>query len=220
MSEAPIASILAPRIPTHHEIAVDGLVHLVGLVAGIVGATILLAIAIMNRSPFEITAVSIYAAGMILMFACSAAYNLFRKNRRRELLRRLDHAAIFVMIAGTYTPFTLLSLSGTWAVAMTALVWSIAGAGVVIKLLWPSRMERISTLIYILLGWVGVIAFEPLILSLPASTLLMLATGGALYMIGVIFHVWERLPFQNAIWHSFVVAAASVHYGAIFRTLA
>lgn len=209
-----------PRNPTRGELAADGVVHAVGLIAGIVGATILIVIAAMKGSPFEITAVSVYGFGLIAMFGFSAAYNMLRKSKRRELLRRLDHAGIFVMIAGTYTPFTLLSLQGTWSVVMTALVWSVALSGVIVKLAWPRRLEGVSTGIYLLLGFIGLVAIKPFSVSLGVFTLALLGAGGALYVIGVVFHIWEKLRYQNAIWHGFVVAAASVHYGAILMTIA
>jgi hemolysin III len=213
------ASALGLRIPSRRELVADGVVHIVGIAAGAIGSIVLIVIAAMKHSPLELIAVSIYAAGMVLMFSCSALYNLARKSRHRELFRRFDHSGIFLMIAGTYTPFTIIMLGGTWSVVMTALVWSFAGLGILIKLLWPKRLEGLTTGLYIALGWVGIVALEPITLTFGGVTLALLAVGGALYMIGVIFHLWERLPYQNAIWHSFVVAAAGTHYGAILTSI-
>lgn len=213
------ASALGIRVPSRGELVADGVVHVVGIAAGVIGAIILIALASLKHSYIEIIAVSIYAAGMILMFSCSALYNLARRSRYREFFRQLDHSGIFLMIAGTYTPFTTLMLKGTWAVALTALVWSVALIGIVIKLAWPRRLEGVTTGLYIALGWVGIIALEPLFMSLGIAVLVLLGIGGALYTIGVIFHLWERLPYQNAIWHGFVVAAAGTHYGAVLSSL-
>ena len=213
------ASALGLRIPSRREIVADGVVHVIGLVAGTIGSVVLIVIAAMKQSHVELIAVSIYAVGMILMFTCSALYNLARKSRRRELFRRLDHSGIFLMIAGTYTPFTMLMLTGKLAVVLMVVVWSVAIIGVVIKLLWPRRLEGVTTGLYIALGWVGIIAYEPLSLTMGVAVIALLAIGGALYMAGVIFHLWERLPYQNAIWHSFVVAAAGTHYGAILTSI-
>lgn len=213
------ASALGLRIPSRRELVADGVVHAIGLVAGTIGAIVLIAIAARNQSFVQLIAVSIYALGMILMFSCSALYNLARKSRHRELFRRFDHSGIFLMIAGTYTPFTLLMLTGRMAIVVMALVWSIAIFGIVIKLFWPKRLEGVTTGLYIAMGWIGIIAIEPLLLTSSVVALGLLAIGGLLYMAGVIFHLWERLPYQNAIWHSFVVAAAGTHYGAILTSI-
>jgi hemolysin III len=214
-----VADAFGFRIPSRREVLADGIVHLIGVVAGTIGATVLIAIAALHHTYVEVIAVSIYAAGMILMFSCSALYNLARKNRYREFFRRLDHSGIFLMIAGTYTAFTTLMLKGDWAFYLIVVVWSVALFGIVIKLLWPKRLEGVTTGLYIALGWVGIIALEPILASLGIAALILLGAGGALYCIGVIFHLWERLPYQNAIWHGFVVVAAGMHYGAVLIAL-
>jgi hemolysin III len=194
-------------------------IHAIGIAAGMVGSIILIAIAVLKHSYVEIIAVSIYAAGMVLMFSCSALYNIARKHRYREYFQRLDHSGIFLMIAGTYTAFTILMLKGGWALWLTALVWSVALVGIAIKLLWPKRLVGVTTGLYIALGWVGIIALEPIFTSLGVAALILLGAGGALYTVGVVFHLWERLPYQNAIWHGFVVAGAGTHYGAVITSL-
>lgn len=213
------ASALGIRMPSRRELVADGVVHVVGVAAGVIGAIVLIAIAAMHHTYIEVIAVSIYAAGMILMFSLSALYNIARKSKHREIFQRLDHSGIFLMIAGTYTAFTTLMLKGDWAAYLTIIVWSVALFGIVIKLLWPKRLEGVTTGLYIALGWVGIIALEPILTSLGVAALVLLGVGGALYCIGVIFHLWERLPYQNAIWHGFVVVAAGAHYGAIITAL-
>jgi hemolysin III len=213
------ASALGLRIPSRREILADGVVHAIGLAAGTIGAIVLIVIAATKQSYVEVIAVSIYAVGMILMFSCSALYNLARKSRHRELFRRFDHSGIFLMIAGTYTPFTMLMLTGKLAVVLMAVVWSVAIIGVLIKLFWPKRLEGVTTGLYIALGWAGIIAFEPLSLTASLAAIVLIAIGGLLYTAGVVFHLWERLPYQNAIWHGFVVAAAGTHYSAILTSI-
>ncbi|MBS4084969.1 MAG: hemolysin III family protein [Rhizobiales bacterium] len=213
------ASALGIRVPSRRELVADGIVHAVGVAAGITGSIILIAIAALRHSYVEIVAVSIYAAGMIMMFSCSALYNLARTHRYRHYFQRLDHSGIFLMIAGTYTPFTMLMLKGDWAIVLMVVVWTVAIIGVLIKLLWPKRLEGVTTGLYIGLGWVGIIALEPILTSLGIAALVLLGTGGALYCIGVIFHLWERLPYQNAIWHGFVLAGAGTHYGAVLTAV-
>ncbi len=218
-SIAAAASALGLRVPSRRELIADNVIHVIGLALGVIGSVILIVLAAMKHSHVEIIAVSIYAAGMILMFSCSALYNMARKSSYREYFQRLDHSGIFLMIAGTYTAFTVLMLKGDWALYLTVAVWTVASIGVLIKLLWPRRLEGVTTGLYIALGWVGIIAIEPILASLGVAALVLLGIGGALYTIGVIFHLWERLPYQNAIWHGFVVAGAGMHYGAVLGSL-
>lgn len=213
------ADALGIRLPSRGELVADGVIHVVGVALGVIGSAVLIVLAALKHTHVELIAVSIYAAGMVLMFSCSALYNMARKSRYREYFQRLDHSGIFLMIAGTYTAFTMLMLKGEWAVYLTIVVWSAALLGVAIKLLWPKRLEGVTTGLYIALGWVGVIAIEPIFASLGIAALVLLGIGGALYTVGVIFHLWERLPYQNAIWHGFVVAGAGTHYGAVLTSL-
>jgi len=210
------------RIATDRERAADAVVHLLGLGLGVPAAAAVVAVAVAFGSAADVATAAIYAVGMVTMFGCSAAYNMLHRKRRRDWLQRIDHAAIFAMIAGTYTPFTRLLEPG-WAIGLTASVWGIAGAGIAGKLWRPlggaALRDALSVLLYLALGWIGLIAIEPLMASLPWQTLLLIGVGGAIYSTGVIFHLWHRLPYQNAIWHSFVLTAAGVHYAAVLTTL-
>lgn len=210
---------ISPRIPTRSELAADATVHVLGILSGLAGGVTLVSLIAGHGSALELAAILIYVAGLVAMLVCSAAYHLAqnfpRAHPRRDLLQRFDHAAIFAMIAGSYTPFTVLALEGGWSVVLTTLIWSLAVAGIVLKLWEPRRLGALSVLPYLLLGWVGISAFYPLFVALGPTTFALIAIGGALYTIGVLFHVWERLPFQNAIWHGFVLAAAAVHYAAV-----
>jgi hemolysin III len=196
------ADALGIRLPSRRELIADSVVHVIGVAAGVIGAAVLIVIAALKHTYVEVIAVSIYAAGMIAMFSLSALYNMARKSRYREYFQRLDHSGIFLMIAGTYTAFTTLMLKGDWAVYLTIVVWSVALAGIGIKLLWPKRLQGVTTGLYIALGWVGIIAIEPIFTTLGVAALVLLGVGGALYTVGVIFHLWERLPYQNAIWRT------------------
>ena len=208
-------SIAVPRDPSRHELAADCIIHILGIAGGSIGGATLVALIAARGDWLELGALLIYAVGIVAMFGCSAAYNLARTSRWRAAFQRCDHAAIFVMIAGTYTPFTLLRLDGIWSWGLTTAVWSIAGIGVLIKLCRGCDLRYASAAPYLLLGWIGIIAIDPLFRSLGWETLALIGLGGALYTIGIGFHVWHRLPFQNAIWHAFVLAAASVHYAAV-----
>jgi len=192
----------------------DRIVHVVGVGLGIAAAITLVLVTAIDGRPGDLVPILIYSSGLMAMLVCSAAYNVFNTSVRRDWLRRFDHAAIFTMIAGTYTPFTT-RLAGDWASGLTAAIWAIAAAGIVLKLLNPRRIETISIVLYLALGWIGLVAVGPFRAALDALTLSLLALGGIIYTAGVVFHLWRRLPYQNAIWHGFVLVAASVHYVAV-----
>ena len=198
------------------ELTADFVVHVLGLGLGAVAAMTLLVLAALRGG---LLPAAVYVAGLAAMLGCSAAYHLRRASRWRPLLRRLDHAAIFVMIAGSYTPFTV-QLAGPWSVALTAAVWALAALGVAAKLAAPRHVEKLSVALYLGLGWIGIVALDPLLAALGPATLILIAAGGVVYSLGVIFHLWRSLPFHNAIWHGFVLAAASVHYAAVLMTVA
>jgi hemolysin III len=201
----------------HPEFIADAVVHAVGISFGVIGAAGLLTMVASSGNLRECAAIGIYAIGLLSMLGCSAAYHIARSSPRRTMLRRLDHAAIFLMIAGTYTPFTILRLKGFWGFGMTVFVWSVAAIGIVGKLWRPARFEAFSTALYLALGWSALLALYPLLHALKPSTLVLIGVGGLLYTVGVIFHLWERLPFRNAIWHGFVLVAASVHFAAVLN---
>lgn len=203
------------REPSKHEIAVDGIVHVFGIVAAVAGVAVLIVMLAVGSGVVELVTASIYGTGLVAMLGVSTAYNLARNSRYRDLLNRIDRSVIFLMIAGTYTPFTILGLSGAWEAVLLALVWTIALLGILVTFLLPRRFAGLSVAAYLMLGWVGVVAWSPFVKALDSTTLALLAVGGVLYSVGTIFLAWRSLPYQHAIWHGFVVAAAAVHYGAV-----
>lgn len=200
--------------PSAAERAADRWVHVAGLTAGGVSSLTLLGLSLGLGRFGQTTAIAVYAACLMAMFACSAAYNLAGA-RRQPLLRRFDHAGIFLMIAGSYTPFTTQRLTGAWAVGMTATVWGLALAGVAGKLFLPGLGRRFWVALYLALGWIAVVAVKPLLATVSLLALLLLLAGGLVYSIGVIIYVRRSLPFRRAIWHGFVIAAAGIQYVAI-----
>lgn len=203
-----------PHYPSPVERSADRWVHIAGLAAGAVGGLTLLGLSLGLGHLRQTAAIGVYAACLMAMFLCSAAYNL-ASPRRRPLLRRLDHAAIFLMIAGSYTPFTTQSLTGAWAWGMTGTVWTLALAGVAGKLFLPGLGRGFWVALYLALGWVAVIAVKPLLAGVSMFALALLLAGGLVYSLGVIVYVRRALPFRRAIWHGFVIAAAAMQYAAI-----
>jgi hemolysin III len=208
---------LIPKLhyPTRLEKLVDGWLHGVALGLFTFAVGVCLGLAIWQGGLGMASAVAVYAVCVMTMIGCSMAYNLTEEPKRKALLRRFDHAAIFLMIAGTYTPFTTIRFDGAWAVSMTTIVWALALIGAAGKLFLPGIAKRVWIGFYIAMGWLVVAALGPMLEGVPLVGLILLAIGGALYTIGVPFYVWEKLPFRRAIWHGFVIAAAGVHYAAV-----
>jgi hemolysin III len=204
---------------TAAEQAADAAIHLVGVVLAFLSVPVLVALAATLRGDGAlVAAVSIYGVTLVAMLALSAGYNIAATHlpagQTLDWLRRLDHAAIYLKIAGTYTPFAVIA-GGTVGRWLLIGVWSGAAIGSIAKLVAPWGWERVSLAFYLALGWAFVLAAGPVSEVLAAPTLTLLSLGGVLYTVGVIFHVWERLPFQNAIWHLFVLVASFVFYAAV-----
>lgn len=214
----PVPDTLPPEPPSHYrdgkERLADLIVHLTGLALALVGGGMLLGLAIGFGHVGRLAAAAIYAGGLLTMLGLSTAYN-FAPARYQPLLRRFDHAGIFVMIAGSYTPFTTQHLTGAWAWGMTAAVWAIALFGVVAKLLLPGLGKGFWIVVYLALGWLMVIAIQPIMQSLGLAPLILMAVGGLLYSVGVIFYANKAMRFRRAIWHGHVVVAAAVHWVAV-----
>jgi hemolysin III len=197
------------------ELIADGIVHGIGVLAGLIAATVLVVLATIYASAVDIVGVSIYVAGLLSMLVLSATYNLWPVSPAKWLLRRFDHAAIYLLIAATYTPFILELKDSVFAIALLIGVWCVAIFGIALKLVWPGRFDRVSVGIYLAMGWSGMMLSDAVVKALPAMALWFVVAGGALYTFGVIFHAWRRLRFQNAIWHGFVLMGAACHYTAV-----
>src|SRR5438132_7816825 len=190
------------------EIIVDGVIHAIGICFGLIGAVIIIVLVTTHSTTIVAPAsVLIYAIALVAMLGFSAAYNMWPVSHTKWILRRFDHSAIYLLIAGTYTPF-IAQLKNSFASGGLLMgIWFTAGIGVILKLLLPGRFDRVAVVLYLLLGWSGVMAYESMIATLPTFTFWLLTTGGVLYSMGVVFHVWRSLRFQNAIWHAFVLLA-------------
>jgi len=200
---------------TAAESTADGIVHLVGLTvaAGAVGW--LLNHTAPGATTQQLAAVLIYCCGLIGMLSVSAAYNLLRPGRLKAVLRRLDHAMIFAMIAGSYTPFTMSVLRPQLGIPLCAVVWGLAAIGIWLRLVRPQRGGLAFVGLYLGMGWLGLAFLGALLAALPGAVLLLLLVGGLIYSLGALVHARARLPFHNAIWHAMVVAAAALHFAAV-----
>jgi hemolysin III len=197
------------------EMIADGVVHGIGVFCGLVAATVLIVLTAIYASALDIAVVSVYVAGLLAMLVLSATYNLWPVSRAKWVLRRFDHSAIYLLIAATYTPFIMELKDSVFAMALLGGVWCVAIVGIVLKLVWPGRFDRLSVGLYLAMGWSGLMLYDRVVSALPTLALWFVVAGGALYSFGVIFHAWRRLRFQNAIWHCFVLLGAACHYTAV-----
>lgn len=207
---------LAEHYPSRAEHRADGLVHAFGILAGAVGGAFLFTIALNESGLSLASTVALYALCIVLMLAASALYNLTRPSPARRVLRRLDEAAIFVMIAGSYTPFVIKLLPDAQEVWAVSLVWAAALAGAAGKVLRPELSDKFWCFVYLGYAWLSVLLVGPTALTLPVISLALLAIGGVIYSLGVIVYLNHALPFRRAIWHGMVVLAAASHFGAVF----
>ena len=183
--------------------------------AGVIAATVLIVLTAVYASPLDVAVVSVYVAGLLAMLVLSATYNLWPVSRAKWVLRRLDHSAIYLLIAATYTPFIMELKDSYFAIALLIGVWCVAIVGIVLKLVLPGRFDRVAVGLYLAMGWSGMMLYDAVVKALPAVALGFIVAGGVLYSLGVVFHAWQRLRFQNAIWHCFVLLGAACHYTAI-----
>ncbi len=197
------------------EVAADRIIHVLGVCFGAIGAVAIVVLAARNTGVLGIFATSLYAASLLAMVGFSAAYNLSPPSPTREILRRLDHATIFFLIAGTHSAITLGRIDTPWSQWLAIFAWSVALAGATIKIVFPRRFERVAVAAYVILGAIVFLSLVPLLTTLSTAVLVLVSIGSVLYASGVAFHLWDSLRFQNAIWHGMVLCAACCHYVAI-----
>lgn len=205
---------MTARAITRNEYLADMAVHAAGIAFAIAAGVVLIVIASLMGRATPIVTASIYCFGLLLMWTASLLYNAIRPTERTSWLRRFDHASIFIMIAGSCTPFVFEGAPG-WRIVSLTLLWTVALTAAAIKLFMPGRFERLMIWMYLALGWGGAAILAGVIAELPLASAILLGMGGVLYSVGVIFHLWDGLRYQNAVWHTFVLAAAVCHYASI-----
>ena len=203
-----------PRYSFGDELA-SSIVHGVGIVLSIAGLATLVAFAALHGDALAVAACAVFGTSLVLLYTASTLYHSISLPAAKPALRAFDHIAIYVLIAGTYTPFTLIALPGAWGWSLFVAVWAMALAGSVLELGLLARYRRLAVLLYVGMGWIGMIAFRPLSAHLQAGGMLLLIGGGLAYTLGVPFYLWRRLPYHHALWHVFVLAGSVLHFLAV-----
>jgi hemolysin III len=199
---------------SHREEVASLLTHAAGVLIGIVALVVMLVLA--DGSPVKLVSAVVFGVSLVLLYGSSTLYHFFTAPHWKARFQTLDHVCIYLLIAGSYTPFTLITLKGPWGWSLFAAVWSMALAGVFLKTLGKGRKDHwLSTALYLLMGWLVLVAIVPLARNLPFAGMAWLTAGGLAYTIGVIFFAWRRLPFNHAIWHLFVLAGSVCHVLAV-----
>jgi hemolysin III len=218
MQEAGVRDMTAARphpLESRSEWRVDAMVHVVGMTFGLAACVNLAMAMLPGTGSTVLVSLGVYGAGLLAMLGCSALYHLAGHGPRKAFCRRLDQAAIFVMIAGTYTPFAAIAIGGALGTGLLVFVWTVAAAGVLLKLLHPARLETLSISAYLLLGWTILPAIDRLFAAVSLLAFVLLTCGGILYTVGVLFYRWDGLAYNRAIWHGFVLVGAACQYIAV-----
>ncbi|HQU14631.1 MAG: hemolysin III [Chromatiales bacterium 21-64-14] len=189
--------------------------HGFGLLLAVAGLVVLEVFAALHGGAARIVSAAVFGSALILLYLASTLYHASQRPRVKDILRRLDHSAIYLLIAGTYTPFALVNLRGPWGWTLFGLVWGLGLIGVLRELLTRSSCQTLELALYLGLGWLALVAIKPLAHALPTPGLLLLVIGGLAYSVGVVFYVWRRLPYHHAIWHVFVLAGSACHFFAV-----
>ena len=209
-------NVLEPEYSLAEEV-VNSISHGIGCLLGIIGLVLLLSQASdAGAGMLAIISYSLYGGSIILLFLASTLYHAIPHPRAKHWLKKIDHAAIYLLIAGTYTPFLLVGLKSPLAHGLMVVIWSLALAGVVFKLAFAHRFAALSLVTYLLMGWLSLVVLYQMVLRLPAGSVWLLAAGGMVYSLGVIFYVAKRVPYNHAIWHGFVLGGSLCHFFAIY----
>lgn len=217
MSNENVEGAIELHWPRHE--FVNALTHFLGFLFAMGGVPVLLTMASLNGTAVEVITFSIYSASLILLYLVSTLYHATPPGRVKEVLQALDHMAVYVLIAGTYTPFLVARLGGAWGWSLFVMLWTLAAIGIGLKIFYTNRYDLISTVAYILMGWAGMVAIVPLYRALPGISFALVLTGGVAYTAGTIFYRWESLPHNHGIWHVFCLAGSICHFIAVFYLL-
>jgi len=205
----------SPAHSTREELA-NRLTHGVGALLGVTGLVLLVLASVRHGDVWHVVSTAVFGGTLVMLYSASTLYHSFQGERAKQILQKFDHAAIFLLIAGTYTPFVLVTLRGPWGWSLFGVVWGLAVVGVALKFWLAGRYRVVSTLIYVAMGWLVLIAIKPLVAALPVGGMRLLVAGGLCYTGGAVFYLWKRLPYHHAIWHLFVLGGSICHWAAVF----
>ena len=206
-------------IRQHREEIANAVTHGIGVLLSIGGGAVLISLMAMQAGARELISVGVFVTTLVLLYSASTLYHLARDPQRKAHLKVLDHCAIFLLIAGTYTPFTIAAMRGGWGWSLFGVIWGLALAGILLKLFFTGRFRYLSTATYVGMGWLIVVAFVPLTEALTPTALAWLIAGGVFYTAGTLFYHAHRLPYSHAIWHLFVLGGSICHFSAVAAQL-
>jgi len=209
-----IQSSLIRPLTLGEEIA-NSITHGIGAGLSIAGLTLLVVLAVLFGDVWRVVSFSIYGSTLIILYLASTLYHGLQYPPAKRVFQIIDHAAIYLLIAGTYTPFLLVSMRGTWGWSWLVIIWSLALLGVGSKILFIDRYDLLFVVLYVLMGWLGVVALQEIITTMPFGALAWLVVGGLFYTVGVLFYVWHRVPYMHTVWHLFVLGGSACHYFSI-----
>lgn len=198
------------------EEVMNAVTHGIGTLLSVAGLVLLTVLAYLHGDIWHLISFSIYGTTLVLLYLSSTLYHSFTNEKVKKIFKVFDHSAIYLLIAGTYTPFTLVPLHGVLGWTIFGLVWGFAVIGIALKIFFTGRFKLLSTLCYLGMGWFIVFAIKPLLATVPALGMTWLLVGGLFYTLGSIFYLWKRLPYNHAIWHLFVLAGSISHFIAVF----
>ena len=193
----------------------NSVTHGLGIVLSVAGLVVLVVLASLHATVWHVVSFSIYGTSLILLYTSSTLYHSFRSPRLKRFIHFLDHSSIYMLIAGSYTPFVLVNLRGVWGWSLFGVIWALSFIGIVLKAFFTGRFKGISTAIYLLMGWLVVIAIKPLMHAMPVGGIAWLLAGGLAYTIGAFIYMWKAIPYHHAIWHLFVLAGSICQYFAV-----
>jgi hemolysin III len=212
--DKPLNTTTVKRYSLAEEVA-SSATHGLGVVLSISALIILTTLAARSGDIWRVVSFSIYGSTLIIMYLSSVLYHSFQEPGIKRVFRYLDHSSIYLLIAGTYTPFTMINLRGAWGWTLFGIIWGLAAFGLLMTVLGIGRSRVLASLVYIGMGWLVVVAIKPLLEAVPPGGIAWLVAGGLFYTLGVVFYVWKRLPFNHAIWHLFVLGGSVCHFFAI-----
>lgn len=197
----------------------NSITHGIGTLLSVAGLVLLIVFAAIKGTAWHVVSFSIFGTTLVLLYLSSTLYHSFTKEKIKNLFVRFDHAAIFLLIAGTYTPFLLTALRGTLGWTLFGIIWTVAIAGVVIRSIYLTRFRKLMVAIYLIMGWMFVVAIGPMMENLPKISLIFLLLGGIMYSVGVVFYAWRSLKYGHGIWHLFVLAGSIMHFFSVIYSL-